>query len=272
MTVYADILILTNFIVDYFLIAVTAKITRRKSPLWRTLSASLLAAFGTLVIFLPEQNGFTGILIRLGLSVLICFVAFGFKSVRRLIYSSLTFFAVTFCYAGAMMALWYIFRPAGMAIRNSVVYFDISPVFLIVFSVAGFLISGAVSSLLSRRNRYAAHCFVTLMFCGKQGDFSAIIDTGNSLSDPFGGGAVIIADSRKCRSAFGELTREAYPQKYRAIPCGTVQGGTVLDGFRCEEGKIITKEKTVKLKNPVIAIAAAPLCDCEAVINPADID
>ena len=171
-----------------------------------------------------------------------------------------------------MMALWYIFKPSGMAIKNSVVYFDISPLFLIGFSVAGFLLSSLFSSLLARRHKTAEECFVTLTFCGKEADFSAVIDTGNSLSEPFGGGAVIVADSKKCRLVFGDLTPEAYPEKYRAIPCGTVLGTSVLNGFRCDKGRIITKNKTVNLKSPVLALAASPLCDCEAIVNPADID
>lgn len=272
MTVYADILILTNFIVDYFLLAVTAKITGGTPPLWRSIAAAFLAAGGTLIIFLPEQNLFVETAVRLLLSIVICLIAFGYKSIRQLIYASLTFFAVTFCYAGAMMALWYVLKPAGMAIRNSVVYFDISPVFLIAFSVLGFLVFTLFSAIFARRHKHAAPCFVTLEFCGKSADFTGIIDSGNSVSDPFSGGAVIIADAGKCRRVFGELTAENFPQRYRAVPCGTVSGNTLLDGFRCESGKIITENKTVNLKNPVMALSAAPLCDCEAVVNPKDCD
>ncbi|MBO4433353.1 MAG: sigma-E processing peptidase SpoIIGA [Clostridia bacterium] len=272
MTVYADILILTNLIVDYFLLLVTAKITRQKPPLWRTVAASFTAAATTLVIFLPEQNRFLDFFLRLILSFAVCFIGFGYKSLRRFISCSLVFFAVSFCYGGAMMALLYIFKPSGMTIKNSVVYFDISPLFLIGFSVAGFLISSIFSSLFARRHKDAEHCYLTLTFCGRQADFSALIDTGNSLSEPFGSGAVIVADSEKCRLAFGELTPETYPKKYRAIPCGTVLGNSVLNGFRCDKAKVITTKKTVELKNPVLALSASPLCDCEALINPADID
>ena len=272
MIVYADILILTNLITDYFMLAATAKITRQKTRLLRMCLAAFFAAAGTLIILLPEQNKFLEFLIRLVFSFVICLLAFGYKGIRRLVSSSLIFLTVNFCYAGAMMALYYIFKPAGMVIKNSVVYFDISPLFLIVFSVAGFLVSTLFSFFFSRKNKSAKECFLILDFCGKQADFSAVIDTGNSLVDPLGGGAVIIGDRKKCRLAFGDLTPKTYPQKYRAIPCGTVLGNTILDGFRCDGGKIITQEKTVILKQPVLALSAADLCDCEAIVNPADID
>lgn len=272
LTVYADILMLTNLIVDYFLLAVTAKITRQNPSLARRCIASFLAAASTLIIFLPEQNRALELLIRLFISFVICLAAFGYKGIRRLISSAFIFLAVNFAYAGAMLALYYIFKPSGMAIKSSVVYFDISPVFLIVFSVAGFLISSVFTHIFALRHKRAVFCFLTLSFCGKTADFSAVIDTGNSITDPFGGGAVIIADRKKCRGVFGDLSPEIYPEKYRAVPCGTVSGTAILDGFRFDSATVTTKNKRVILKSPVIALSAVPLCDCEAIINPADID
>ena len=272
MTVYADILILTNFIVDYFLLAATAKITKQKPPLWRSFSAAFLAALSTLIIFLPQQNPILEAAARFAICLAVCLMAFGYKGIRRLFSVSLVFFAVTFCYAGSMMALWYICKPPGMAIRNSVVYFDISPVFLIAFSVAGFFISTVFSYLFARRHKRAEPCFVTLDFCGKKADFNAIIDSGNSLSDPFSGGAVIVVDGKKCRRVFGDIDPRTYPQKYRAVPCSTVSGNRLLDGFRCDGGKIITENRTIPLHNPVMAIAKTELLDCEAIVNPDDCD
>ncbi len=270
MVIYADILIVTNFIVDYFLLAITGKIMKRHPRIIRRIISSLFAALGALTIFLPEQNAVLRLLFRLSFSVLICILYFGYEGIRRLIFSSLIFLAVTTCFAGSMIALWYIFKPSGMVINNSVVYFDISPLFLIGFSVIGFLIFSLFSFLFAQNHKTAKRCSVTLTFCGKIGNFSAIIDSGNSLSDSFTGRPVIIADGKKAISYFGELSPERYREKYRAIPCGTVSGNGILDGFRCDCGKIITENKTLKLIEPILAISKTPLTDCEAIVNPLD--
>lgn len=272
MTIYADILIITNFITDYFLLRVTFILVKQKPPLWRQISAALFAALTTLTIFLPGQNAFLEFALRLAISLIICLIAFGYRGIRRLIYCGLTFFGVTFCYAGAIFALWYVFRPAGVVIRNSVVYFDVSPLFLIIFSAAGFILFTVFSSVFAARHKRAEHCYVTLTFCGKSADFSAIIDSGNSLSDPFSAGTVIIVDPAVCRRAFGQLSAESQPLKYRAIPCGTVSGSGLLDGFRCESGKIIFKNRALDVCAPIMAISKTPLCDCEAIVNPLDCD
>ena len=168
------------------------------------------------------------------------------------------------------LAFWYILKPPGMVINNSVVYFDISPVFLIAFSVAGFLIFTVLSSLLSRRSKTAGKCEVTLIFRGKEARFEGVIDSGNSLTDNFTQRAVIIIDGKNAEKHFGKLDREANADRYRAVPCGTVTGTTLLDGYRCESGKIISGDKTFSLDKPVMAISKSPLCDCEAIVNPLD--
>lgn len=270
MTVYADILVITNFIVDYFLLKITAKSVKREPKTARMLLASFAAALFSLVILLPKQNAFAEILFRVILCVGVCLICFGRMTPRRLAAASLVFFAVTFAFAGAMMAISYIFGPFGIVVNNSAVYFDISPLYLICFSVAGFLIFSLFSSLFAARSKHAKSCFVTLDFCGKKGDFAAIIDSGNSLSDPVGARAVIIADKKCAQKVFGELSPEIYAEKYRAIPCGTVSGSGLLDAYRCESGKIITEKKTFDLNRPIMAISKTPLCDCEAIVNPID--
>ena len=74
MVVYADILIVTNFIVDYFLLAITGKAVKQVPSLLRSLLAALFAACGSLIIFLPEQNAALRLLFRLSLGYVICLI------------------------------------------------------------------------------------------------------------------------------------------------------------------------------------------------------
>ena len=270
MVIYADVLIITNLVIDYFLLLATAKIIKREPPLWRMILSAILASLTSLLIFLPEQSKTAEFLLKFFPSFIICLACFGYINLRRWVYTSLTFFAVAFAYAGAMIAIWYIFKPYGMAINNSVVYFNVSPLFLILFSVVGFLIFTVVSSLIAKRT--AKKCIVKLCFCGKEATFSGIIDSGNSLTDVFTDRAVIITDRKKAINVFGELNSQIYAERYRAVPCSTVSSDVLLDGFRCEKGKIIIDKKTVKLIKPIMALSQTELCDCEAIVNPADCD
>ena len=146
MEVYADILIAVNFTVDYFLLAFTAKLLRVNCPLWRQLIAA-----SSLMIFLPPLGAVIEFLVRIALCAVIALVCFGFHGARAFIRASIYFFAVSFGFAGAMLAVWYIFKPYGMVINNSAVYFNISPMFLIVFSVVGYFAAAVLRKIFLKK-------------------------------------------------------------------------------------------------------------------------
>ena len=54
MVVYADILVILNLIVDYFLLSASAAILRIKLPFWRQLAGASVGAVSSLYIFAPE--------------------------------------------------------------------------------------------------------------------------------------------------------------------------------------------------------------------------
>ncbi len=272
MVVYADILMLVNFIVDYFLLAATALLLKRRVTLWRSLLGAAVGAVSSLYIFLPQSAFFLEVLIRFLISAVITLCTFGFKRLKDFLRATVCFFAVTFLYAGAMMALWLLLRPDGMVINNSVVYFNISPLFLILFSVAGYFLSAVARLLLSKKSASAKRCSVTLKVGEKRVTREAIVDSGNSLSDAFGLSEVIISDSNTATSLLGSLSSDFCRSRYRAIPCGTVAATDILDGYRLDSAAISFDGKEKLIDKPILAISKVKLQDCEAIINPKTIE
>ena len=57
--------------------------------------------------------------------------------------------------------------------------------------------------------------------------------------------------------------------RFRMIPCNTVSGNDLLEGYRCDEASVIGSNKTVILKKPILAVSKTPLDDgYNAIINP----
>ncbi len=265
MAVYADILIAVNFIVDYFLLRLTAIFLHKNPPLWRMVLAALFAAASALVIFLPPMGTALEAFMRLILSAAITLVAFGFEGLRALIRVSLCFFAVSFGFAGAMLGLWTLFKPQGMVIHNSAVYFDISPLFLIGFSAVGYFASAILKSVFSRNAPLADRCEITLSANRSTITLTAIIDSGNSLEDLFGGEIIIV--EREIMDGLFPFEKEE--SRYRAIPCSGALGAGLLDGMRCDSAVIKYKDEKIKISRPIIAAAKQGLGgDYEAIINP----
>lgn len=266
MVIYADILIFVNFAVDYFLLRLTAVLLKLRPSVVRTLLGALFGAFTSLYIFLPQSHPITEISVRIIFCLIITLITFGFKDIRRFIRTSALLFGVTFGFAGAMAALWYAAKPPGMVINNSVVYFNISPMLLIVSSAVFYFSASAVKFFFGKKTARAERCEVSLFIGDTSVDLEGIVDTGNGLSDPFTGSAVILVNKEDIQPLFSSHTQ--MPSRYRALPCGSAAGNALLEGYRTDKAVIRRNGKTAVIKNAVAAISATRIDGHSALLNP----
>ena len=266
MVVYADILILVNFVVDYFLISIACRLLHKKPRMWRMLLSAALGGVFSLYILLPQGNFLLQTAVQIIMCMALCVAALGFESVKSFLRNTAVLFCVNFAYSGAMIAVWFVFKPHGMVINNSVVYFNISPLFLIIFSVIGYFCVLICRKLLKRNFSINVYCDVTL-FCGNNKfGVKGIVDTGNSLTDVFGASQIFIADKDVIGLVLGEQINNA--SRFRKIPCNTITGQSLLDGYRIERAQIIKDNKKYEFKNPILAVSQAPLTECQIIISP----
>ncbi len=272
MVVYADILLTVNLIVDFILLKITLKILNLIPKTVRLVLASLVGSLFSLYIFLPKSPVLVELSAQFLMSAVLMFVCIGFGSLKRFLRAVLTLFTVTLVYGGAMIALWQIFKPRGMVINNSVVYFNISPIILILTTVAGYFMYIGFSKIFAITSKTAKRCSITLYALGKSVGVTAIIDTGNSLTDILSNSEIIIVDTAVAKALFGTVdiyTDPLLATRFRTIPCATVSGSSIMEGFRCDMGEIYLKDKTVHLNNPIIALSKTPIKeDYSAILNP----
>lgn len=272
MVVYADILIILNFLVDYFLLLASAKLLHFNSPVIRLLASAVIGGFSSLYIFAPDLGFLIGLLFRTAVCALMVFAAFGFKNIKTFLRGCGVLFLVTCGYGGIMTAVWYFLKPNGMTVVNSVVYFNISPTVLIIASLAAYILFMIFSAVFSKTSKFAERCEITISADGGSITMEGIIDTGNSIEDILGNSEVIIADKSYVKTLFGDInpvTNEKLKPRYRLMPCGTVSGGGTLEGFRCDTALITDGEKSVKLEKPILAVSKTPLNDdYSAIVNP----
>lgn len=266
MVVYADILILVNFIVDYFLLGISSHFLHKKPRLWRLLSGAFAGGLFSLYIFLPQTNFLFEITVHILMCGIMCFITFGAYGAKDFFRCAAVLFAVNFAYSGAMIAVWYIFKPYGMVINNSVIYFNISPLFLILFSVIGYFCVLLLRRLLENTFPQNTKCEVTIYLADKKLYLCGIADTGNSLRDVFGISQIFITEETIVDAILGEEKQN--PTRFRAIPCGTVTGEKLLDGYRIDKAEINYNKRKFEFKNPVLAVSHAPLDDCQIIVNP----
>lgn len=270
--VYADVLIFLNTIVDYLLLLAAARVLGESIKTLRVVLASILGGISSLYIFLPKQNILFELLYKIVVALVLSFVCFKNNGLKQFLKSVGVFFLISCGYGGVMFALWLVFKPYGMIINNSVVYFSISPVVLVVCSVLGYFLFCFLWQVFSKSAKLAQRCNITVCADKKSINLRAISDTGNSLQDTFGKREVIIADKQMVEKLFGTTDyseNNSLKQRYQILPCSTVSGEGALESFRCDSAVIECENKKIVLEKPLIAVSKIGLNDdYNAIINP----
>ncbi len=279
MTVYVDILLFINTVVDFIILSATCVLVKSRLKLWRKILASLSGAMFSLYIFLPPLGFWFGLLLRLSASVTAVLIAFGFKNVRRYLRCLGVFYAVSFIYCGGMAGIWMLFEPQKMSVNNGVVYFDVSPLLLITLSFVFYVILTVVRKLTGREAEYSKRISVGLQFLKQSVEVTAMVDTGHTMSDGIGNSTVVVIDTPTAVALFGVLDTELMtalqpPEnikikvKFRLVPIKTVSGEAVMPAVKIDRLKVTEGKKTFVISHPLAVIASEQLADDYSAIIP----
>jgi stage II sporulation protein GA (sporulation sigma-E factor processing peptidase) len=281
---YVDVLLVINYIINTLLIHGAAKLTGRRPGRHRVAFAALFGAMSSLSIFLP----FFGFWLSLGakgiVSAVIVFIAFPYISIRQFGKQLFVFFAVSFFFAGVMLAIWMVFAPRGMLYYNGVVYFDVSSVTLIVTTAAAYILL-SLGQRFSRKGRLAIKIYETeIFFRGRSVRLSALVDSGNSLTEPFSDIPVMVcglADiaallpigAAECILTDGHMTGEfaaRFDLPLRLIPYRGVKTRGAMPAFRPDYLLLSGYGETLRTESVYIGITPdAPKGEgYRAILNP----
>ncbi len=277
MVIYVDVLILVNFYVDYLLLLATEKLCRIKSGFLRRTLAALTASLFSLTIFLPESPYIITFLIKALCVELTVLVAFGIRSLRQHISLALCFLAATYSFAGIMLALNSFLHADGVAINNSSVYIDISPLILIGITTLCYLMICIYRRFVSKGNRSVRCIKLEIEVAANSVIIDALIDTGNSLTDVVSDMPLIVISSHIARSLIPNLSNDdilsfsEIIQKlkgFRLLPYSAVGARGVLAAF-VPDKVILHDDKLYSFQRALIAISPNELKNgCEAIVSP----
>ena len=225
--VYADILFIINTYVTYALLRATALFCRAPVSRLRTVLVSLLGgAFSFIVLFDCVPN-YAIAVSRLVFAAALVFASYFPAPKRKMLRLFFGFFLVNFVFAGVMFALWFFFAPRSMLFFAGIVYFDIDAATLIIYTAACYGIVSLANSLLKMKAPSNSIYELEIGCFGKSFSCRALLDTGNSLFEPFSSFPVIV-----CEKSVFENDLEIGEEKLRLVPCSSVRGESVLKAFR----------------------------------------
>lgn len=270
-TVYVDILLLTNLIIDYFLLRLTGILLNRTIRPIRLFFGTGAAALSSLLIFVPRLSVLSEILLKISVALIVVLITFGFVCLSGYFKATALFFAANAVFAGGALCLWAVFHPRGLIVHNATVYYHLSPVVLILSCVTVYVLSRLLVRLTRRRGN-AQHYSVTLRLDGRQVTLDALLDSGNLLHDSLSGAPVMICEYEKIRPLltpelnrvfqkksfeegfYGDILKSGCCERFRVIPFDSVGGSGLMAALLLDSAVLHRKNEDQELVGVIMAV------------------
>ena len=188
-TVYIEEGVFLNALVDYLLLLCAAKLAGEELRRWSFGLAAILGGVYAALVFLPGWDFLAHPLCKLCAGVLIVLVAYGRS--HRLLRAGLTFLGTAAAFGGGVLAL--------QMLSGTPVIPDLKGVCLSAAGCYAFL------TLLFRRGaRHSGRelAQVKLTYQGRSCQLTALVDTGNTLTDSLTGKSIMVAQGEALGALF----------------------------------------------------------------------
>ena len=275
MTIYIDIVLLENLIMNYIILYSTSIIAKVIPKQIRLILASAIGSVYALIAYLSVLQIYSTIILKFILSIIIIYVAFNPKSIQTMLKQLLLFYLASFVFGGIAFFLIYFLRPQDILIKNGVFVGTYPLKIVMLGAIVGFvIITAAIKIIRVRISKKSLFCNVRIKLNNNEIDTKALIDTGNLLKDPITGTPVIVVERTLLYDVLpknilnnlddilgGELKnipeeiKETYISKFKVIPFSSLgkQNGMLL-GIKADEIKIESEEESVIKDNVIIGI------------------
>ena len=160
-----------------------------------------------------------------------------------------------------MVEICTIFKTKVMLLHQTVVYFNISAVEMIIYSALAYLLLCLGQLAIKRFSPNSKRCYLRLENKGNVFCTSAIVDTGNSLKDIYFNRTVIITDKPTAQAVLGDISN--LPSF--VLPYHTIEKQAIINAYTCEKAVVGANEHSPVL----LAVSDCNFNDdYKAIINP----
>ena len=198
--VYIDSLFLLNFVVNYLLLLAAARLAGEPLARLRMAGGAALGALYAAAVFFPHMGFLLHPLCKLGAAVVMLLVSFGGS--RRLLRVSLVFLGVAAAFGGGIFALT-LLGGRGLTLKNGIFYSAMDLRLILLSAALCYVVLTLVFQRTARHTAAARELVPAVITLGERRvAITALVDTGNTLTDPLTGRAVMVAEGEKLTGLF----------------------------------------------------------------------
>jgi len=276
--VYSDVIFLENLIMNFFILYCTAKLTRTIFKYFRIAAGALVGALYVIILmYVPENRVLYSLPAKVVLSVIIIWTSFKVLNFIHLLKILAVFYLSSFLFAGAALAFSGFSSQVGFAAGGRIIYAGDYKWSILMFSAIFIFILVKVLKNVYLLKIPGNKIIKSLKITAgeKQICLDALIDTGNSLTDPFTNYPVIIVEYSAIEELIPQKLKEImqndssediikicetfaqteWASRLRLIPFNSIgRKDGFLIGFRPDKVSISKNKKEVDTSKVIIAI------------------
>ena len=272
MTIYVDVVLIENLIMNYIILLATGLILKIKIKHIRLMLGGLLGAIYSIVAYTGILKIYSSFILKIILSIIIVYIVYNPQSVKKLCKELLFFYLTSFVFGGAAFALIYIVKPQDILMKNGL-FLGTYPLKTVILAaiVAFVVVITAFTIIKSKFTKKDMICEIEVKLNSKIIKTEALIDTGNMLKEPITNTPVVVIEHtllydcipkeilNHLEDIIGgdfekipEEIKNVYISKLKLIPFSSLgkQNGMLI-GIKPEYLKII-KEEQINVKENVI--------------------
>ncbi|WP_147531954.1 sigma-E processing peptidase SpoIIGA [Bacillus marasmi] len=254
MTVYLDVIWVLNVLFDSLLLFLTAIILKRQVSIWRITAGGIIGSIIVLLAVTPLQSISGHPLTKLLFSIVMVFIAFGYKRFRYFISGLMTFYFTTFLIGGALIGTHYFvnfdFKLSSSVMLASVKGFGdpISWMFVLLgFPIAWHFSKSNIERIETVKIQANHFVKVKIQLDDLKLELTGLVDSGNQLYDPISKAPVMFVSIKNYREGLPEEIIRL-TENPEAIMFGEEQAPSQLEGrMRIIPCKVVGKEHQLML-------------------------
>lgn len=201
MTLYIDIILIENIVMNCIILLSTSIISKTKINKIRIFLSSLLGSIYSILEYIYPFEIYSNQIIKIILSISMVYIAFNFNNIKKFVKQFVLFYLTSFTFGGCAFFLLYYIRPEQILTESG------KYILKIVFlgAMLGFFILYIAFKIVKNRiDKNAIINTIKIYYKDKEKTIKAMLDTGNLLSEPITKTPVVIVQKNDLYSIFPE--------------------------------------------------------------------
>ena len=275
MTIYVDVVLIENLIMNYIILLATAIILKEKIKYIRLFFSSLLGAIYSIIAYMNILEMYSSMALKFVLSIVIVYLSYNPSNMKKMLKQLMIFYLTSFAFGGAAFALIYIVKPQDILMKNGM-FLGTYPLKTIMLAtvITFVIIITAFKIVKSKITKKDMFCDISAKINGETVKVKAMIDTGNLLRDPLTQKPVLVIERNSLYEALpkqilnnldnilgGDLEKipeeiqKEYLPKLKFIPFSSLgkQNGMLI-GIKSGKVKISYEDNEIIKEDVVVGI------------------